>query len=151
MPWATIQLVTTSGLISWAIRRATFSQFSHVDYVLDAGTAHEQLLGAHWGGGVQIRQPNYEKFTTRRRLAVDVTDETKRLLENFLFQQVGKPYDTGAIANLLIQRQWRAEDKWFCSELIARAFEQAGAPLLNPHMEVWRISPRDLQLSPYLR
>ena len=150
MLWATIQLVTAPGVVSWLIRRATFSDYSHVDYVLDAGTSHERLLGAHIEDGVRIRQPNYEKFLTRRRFAVAVPQAAFKTLESFLISQVGKPYDKGAIVNLLVQRDWRASDKWFCSELIAAAFEHAGIPLLNPSVQVWRITPRDLTLSTLL-
>jgi uncharacterized protein YycO len=147
MPWATLQLVTTDGFISWAIRRATFSEFSHVDYCFPDG----RLLGAHIEDGVKIRPPDYEKFTKQQRYSVDLSQPQYEKLEAFLLAQVGKPYDKAAIVNMLVQRNWREHDKWFCSELIAAAFEHAGKPLLNPNVKVYRISPRDLTLSPYLR
>ena len=62
--------------------------------------------------------------------------------------QVGKPYDLTALFGLLMHRDWQEDDSWFCSELVAWAFAQGGAPLfradamhrVTPH-HLWMISP----------
>lgn len=63
--------------------------------------------------------------------------------------QVGKGYDYSAIAGIALDRNWRDLSRWFCSELVAMAFEQVGSPILStrPSASVWRITPRDLLLS----
>jgi hypothetical protein len=57
--------------------------------------------------------------------------------------QAGKPYDFSAICGIAFERDWHDSRRWFCSELIAAAFEVVGSPLLNPSANLWRITPRD--------
>jgi hypothetical protein len=145
---ATIKLrfVTEDDLISALIREKTWCDYSHVEFVLDDGTT----LGARSSGGVQIRPANYANFSKIQQFAVDCTVEQKFQIESFAQSQLGKAYDTGAIAGLMAHRDWRDPDKWFCSELVAAAFEQA-VPLLRIPDSVDRVTPRDLLLSVKLR
>jgi hypothetical protein len=94
---------------------------SHVDSV----TADGRLLGAQNIGGVQIRPPNYETFSRVERVNVTVTDKQEELYWNFLHKQIGKPYDTLAIAAFAFNRDWRSPDAWFCDELVAAGLEHA--------------------------
>ena len=64
-------------------------------------------------------------------------------------EQHGKPYDWAGVLGWGLRRQWQAPDSWFCFELVAASFDAAGAPLLRGS-DAWRITPRDLLLSPYL-
>lgn len=43
-----------------------------------------------------------------------------------------------------LRRRWQDNDAWFCSELVAWAFEAGGRSLFREH--AWRITPRDLYL-----
>lgn len=138
----TLQFATSKGFGSAAIRAFTWSQFSHVDFVLPDGT----LLGARSDGGVLIRQPNYESFTAVNRFYVDAPDSVL----SFAHQQIGKPYDWRGILNFGLHRNWRETDCWFCSELVEWCFEQAKSPLLSTATDVRRYTPRDLTLSPRL-
>jgi uncharacterized protein YycO len=63
--------------------------------------------------------------------------------------QIGKPYDFSAVSGIAFDRDWHDENRWFCSELIAVAFEKVGHPLLStrPSAVSWRVTPRDLLLS----
>ena len=62
--------------------------------------------------------------------------------------QVGKPYDLTALFGLLMHRDWQEDDRWFCSELVAWAFDQGGSPLFRPEA-MHRITPQHLwMLSP---
>jgi hypothetical protein len=45
---------------------------------------------------------------------------------DFLYAQVGKRYDRLAILAFIVERDWREEDTWICSELATRALEVAG-------------------------
>lgn len=138
----TIQFSTSRGLASAAIRTFTWSQYSHVDFVLPDG----RLLGARMNGGVQIRPKDYEKFTAVKRYQVDAPESVL----DFAYSQIGKPYDWRGILNFGLHRDWRESDCWFCSELVLWCFDQAGHPLLNPAVDVRRLTPRDNTLSPLL-
>lgn len=142
----TIRFVTEDDLVSALIRQHTWCEYSHVEFVLDDGTT----LGAHFSGGVRIRPINYANFTKVAEFVVTMTVEQKFAIMSFANAQVGKAYDCGAIAGVLLHRDWRDTDKWFCSELVAAAFEQA-VPLLNVNESVNRIVPRDLLLSLLLK
>lgn len=141
-----LRFVTEDDLVSAMIRRHTWCDYSHVEFVLDDGTT----LGARFNGGVAIRPADYAKFTKMIEFVVPVTVEQKFQILSFAQAQIGKEYDCEAIAGLVFHRDWRNDDKWFCSELVAAAFEQA-APLLNVRESVNRIAPRDLLLSLRLR
>lgn len=113
----------TSRLIAWF----SAGQYSHVDCVLDDGS----LLGARndsAGGeppGVRIRPANYNPFAVRDVMAIPCADAQKADFIGFLKDQVGKPYDRLAIAAFLVNRNWREDDSWICSELQSRAGEIA--------------------------
>jgi hypothetical protein len=94
----TLQFVTCSDPDSWAIRTFQRGGCSHVGSVMDDG----RLLGARLDGGVQIRPPNYEKFSRVERVVISVPYYKERAYWDFLKAQVGKPYDKLAIAALLL-------------------------------------------------
>lgn len=115
---------------------------SHVDAVLDSG----ELLGAHLDGGVAIRAPNYETWARVKRLALPATETQAQDFYGFMRSQIGKPYDSWAIAGLVIGRDWRSPDSWYCSEATARGLEVSKwfpAPLSDG---VEFITPRDQEL-----
>ena len=97
--------------------------------------------------GVQFRPPDYTKFTRIIRATVDLPPANEIAYSEALTSQFGKPYNTGGILNFFRQRDWRDTSSWFCSELVAWAFEQANWPLLDPALQVYRVTPRDLLLS----
>lgn len=116
---------------------AAVSDWSHVDIVLPNG----KLVGAI-PAGVKERDNNLKQYI---RFKVDAPNE----IENLIISQIGKKYDWNGVLGLWIKRNWQDTDNWFCSELVAWAFKEAGKPLLRTeHLE--RITPRDLLLSPYL-
>lgn len=123
-----LQFVCEAALSSQAIAWFSSGHFSHVDCLLDDG----KLLGARddvVGGrpaGVQIRPSAYVKWVRQVVMAVPCTAEQKRTYHRFLFDQVGKPYDSLAIWAFLLNRDWRACDSWICSELQSAAGEKAG-------------------------
>ena len=135
----TLQFSTKRLPFAWLIRKATWARFSHVDFVLPDG----RLLGARGFGGVTIREPGEYSRCQRFRVAAPVS------VLDIAASQIGKPYDWGAIAGFATRRNWQDPQRWFCSELIAWAFQEAGFPLLRT-MDSHKISPRDLLLSPYL-
>jgi hypothetical protein len=137
----TLQFVTTNALLSRAIGLFERAWVSHVDSVMADG----RLLGAQNVGGVQIRPPNYEKFSWVERVTIPVTLAQEKAYWEFLQKQIGKPYDTLAIVGFVFNRDWRSPDAWFCDELVAAGLEHADVVhKLAP--EVNRLDVRDLYL-----
>jgi uncharacterized protein YycO len=130
-----------SALIRWNTR----CRYSHTGFYDEA---RDTYLSAQFRGGVRFRTENgqgvsRERTTDRTLLYAPKIDQAYEWAQT----QVGKKYDHTAIFGLAFDRDWRAKDSWFCSELVAEAFEQVGAPLLNPDVDVWRVTPRDILLS----
>jgi hypothetical protein len=120
-----------SRLIQWF----SAGEFSHVDAVLPDG----MLLGARSNvvkgikAGVQVRPQEYLEFSKQAILAVPATETQERAFYNFLYMEIGKPYDHTAILAFLFNRGWRDTDSWYCSELVAAAGE---AGFLFPRLVV---------------
>jgi len=138
-----IQLEFSTSLTwqSLVIRKCCHSPFSHVDLVHERG-----LLGASDPGGVALRPFNYQKFGIRRRATI-ATPLASRIME-LVLSQVGKPFDGEALIAFMedTPRDWRTPDKWFCSELIVWAFEEAGFFCYKLVVPKNRVSPADLLL-----
>jgi hypothetical protein len=159
----TVIFSTEKDLVSGTIRAFTWSSVSHVDIRLPAGlkygngrvTENGDLVGARFAQdkglnkGVSVRPWNYHKTSKEIWTVSDTTPETDAKIYEAALSQVGKPYDLSGIANFALHRDWREEDSFFCSELVAWAFEQAGAPLLNGNCN--RITPGMLLMSPLLK
>ena len=96
-------------------------------------------------GGVQIRPPNYEKFSRAERVVISVPYYKERAYWDFLKAQVGKPYDMKAIVAFAVNRDWRSADAWFCDELVAAGLEHAEV-VRNLASCVNRLDVRDLYL-----
>ena len=128
MPSIDLQFSRGSDLSSAAIEFYDHGAWSHVDAILPDGS----LLGARIdiiGGlaaGVQIRPPNYTKFEATQKVSIPCTDEIHKAHIGFLLDQVGKPYDSTAIVAFVLDRNWREDDSWFCSELQAASGEKSG-------------------------
>lgn len=141
MATLTIRFVTSDDIISALIRDKTWSQYSHVEFILDDGTT----LGAHADGGVKIRPLDYAVFMATKIIKISVTDDQEASVMAFAHAQVGKAYDMGAIAGIVAHRDWRSPDKWFCSELVAAALEQGN--VFHPIADnIDRVVPRDVLL-----
>jgi hypothetical protein len=57
---------------------------------------------------------------------LDVTPTQELVYWHWSDQQLGKPYDRRGILGLALgQRDWHADDQWFCSEAVAAGGEQA--------------------------
>ena len=119
------------GLIPWFTQGAV----GHVDVVLPPnhpragdllGAQHEAGLGGA-PAGVQIRPADYGRscrMYNRYRVTLAVPDEDADRAYKFLYAQIGKPYDTLAIAAFIFGRNWREDDAWFCDELAMAFVEQ---------------------------
>jgi uncharacterized protein YycO len=138
-----VQIVTEKwNPVSAAIRFSTRSWASHAEFV---DTDRQITLGARSMGGVKLRPCEKDHYSRREQFTAS------GMTEAYLWArtQIGKPYDFSAITGIALDRDMHDESKWFCSELVAVAFETIGHPLLStrPSASVWRITPRDLLLS----
>ena len=139
-----LRFVTGSDLVSKIIHIGERDGWpTHVEAVMPDG----RLLGAHARGGVMIRQKGYDRDWVKKERIIDIPVPPKvdERFHNFLYEQIGAPYDWGAVFGLWLGRNWRDPKRWFCSELIARAEEVSGyfMPLASV---VYHVSPRDLLL-----
>jgi hypothetical protein len=110
----TLQFVTSRDPELWGHPHVLRGWCSHVDSVMDDG----RLLGARSDGGVQIRPPNYEKFSGVEPVVLAAPYYKERAYSGFLKAQIGKPYDKPAIVAFAFNRDWRSPDAWFCDELV---------------------------------
>ncbi len=133
------------GLTGRVVQAATWSWASHVDFELEDG----RLLGAVPGRGVCIRDPRDDAPSRVERYQVAVDEGTANAALTRAKWVIGRPYDWAGVVGWGLHRQWHDDDAWFCSELVAWSFLMEGAPLLRA-TDAWRITPRDLLLSPYL-
>lgn len=133
------RVVGGKGIVSAIIKHTTRSWASHAEFIdTDAGTA----LGAY-SYGVGIEPIDYESFDVEKRFTAANINQAYAWAKT----QLDKKYDYEAIFGIFLDRDWRDASHWFCSELVAAAFEAAQSPILNPNSQAWRITPRDLLLS----
>jgi hypothetical protein len=146
-PLFRIRFMTAPGFVSWAIRRATFSEFSHVEIETDRGT----FIGAHSSGGVQERPGDYSKPSFERRYAIPVTPEQHGLIMAFAEGKIGTAYNFEDIAGLLIHDNMTSPDRLICSQFVFQAALAGGIQLLNVLPGYSNlVTPETLHLSPLL-
>jgi hypothetical protein len=144
----TLQFVEDSTIVDPVIKWYSHGWATHVDTVIyDQDDNQEKLLGARMKGGVSIRPLNYNKFKRIERVTLPVTQRQYDAYHDFLFAQIGKPYDDTAILGFAFGRDWRADGHWMCSEMESSALEHCKFfpfPLAQPAN---RITPTDLLLA----
>lgn len=148
-----LQFSGSSQFGSRIIQYGTWSWAGHVDFVLPDGS----LLGSvatspTWCGkkgkpGVCYHDMKpLKEYSRVERYTVDASDAVLEYAKS----QLGKPYDWIGVLNFVVQdSDWMDEDKWFCSELVAWAFEMAGDPLIRGVSN--RITPAALLYSTKLQ
>ena len=131
-------------MTGWVIRAWTWAEYAHVGFTLADG----RVLDATPQLGVAVHTPLHMPRLAEFR--VDAPPEVLRAAVAYAGSQLGKPYDWRAVLGIGLHQDWRCEDRWFCADLVAAAFERAGYPLLHAD-HLGRVTPRDLLLSPFLR
>lgn len=126
-----------------AIRAVTWSDWSHVA-IIDG----DEVIEATFPQGVRVA-PLADVLAKHSKYAiVDFDCASEAAIIAAARGQLGKPYDWTALAGMLVHRDWQENDSWFCSELVAFAFDAAGHPLFRPDANA-RITPQHLwMLSP---
>ncbi|WP_115954009.1 YiiX/YebB-like N1pC/P60 family cysteine hydrolase [Cupriavidus plantarum] len=120
---------TTHWPLSAVIRAFTWSRWSHVA-VIDGDTVIE-AVAVH---GVR-RAPLKEAIERASDFAlVDLPARSPEAVIEAAASQLGKPYDYSALVGLALHREWQDDGAWFCSELVAWAFDAAAQPLIRPEL-----------------
>lgn len=140
-----IRLIRDNTLFSRLICWYTQSKWSHVEFVTDTG-----YLGVLPTGGVKIRTFDYAKVTAEEFREIEVEDGLASTFWKWAHSQIGKPYDWTAIFGLVLHRNWRSQNHWFCSELVTRGYEIAGVKILSTD-HINYITPRDVGLTTVLK
>jgi len=127
--------------VSAAIRLRTECSWSHVGFMRLADSWTFSAMED--GHGVAWRAPDvHAKILKLSAPNVDAA------LAEALSQQ-GKPYDAVDITGIALGFNWAVANHFICSTLVVWAFQQAGAPLLNPtFIPLDHVTPRDILLSP---
>lgn len=107
----------------------------------------DKIIEAAASGGVRVRPLAELVAESSRHQFVDIPARDPASVIAAARAQIGKGYDWLGVAGIGFRRRWQDADRWFCSELIAWAFEAAGSPLFRG--QHWRITPRDLFLPIY--
>lgn len=147
-----LQFVLGRGISSRAIAWFSAGHFSHVDTVLPDGRllgsrsdTIKEPDGSETPPGVEVRQAGYAAKDWVQRVVMELTvaDGNKaRSYYNYLFDELGKPYDKTAIWGFAAGRDWRSADSWYCSELAMAMLEKAGiVPLVySPSNKITPVS-----------
>lgn len=141
---STVRLLfsTTHWPLSAVIRVATWSWWSHVALV--DGDSVIEAVAVH---GVR-RGPLGNSMTRAADFAlVDLPCRDPAAVLAAAASQIEKPYDYTALIGLALRRDWQQDDAWFCSELVAWAFDAAGQPLVRPEFRR-RVYPQHLWMLP---
>lgn len=134
---------TTSLPLSLLIRARAGGPFSHVALV-----DGDQVIEAVAGHGVRAA-PLATAITRASRAALmRIPSHNADQVLAVARSQIGKGYDWSGIAGLGINRDWQEADAWFCSELVAWAFDSAGQPLIRRD-SVHTVTPQNLWVLPH--
>lgn len=139
----------SSRLIEWRS-----DGWSHSASVLSDGTILDsrsdvvEYRGQCYPTGVQRRPRGYLEATEPKYIVIDIpcTMAQLRRRDEWLISQEGKPYDFVGIRDFVtgsfVDRNWREESAWFCTELMVASWEYAGIcpPLATP---VYKLEPGD--------
>jgi len=124
--------------LSWAIRACSWSTWSHVA-LIDGDSVIEAVALK----GV-VRTPLAKRQAEDPRWAISqLPCRDPAVVIAAAVLEIGKPYDYTAVLGLGLHRVWKDADSWFCSELVAYAFDRAGSPLFRAD-SLRRVTPQDL-------
>lgn len=139
------------GLSAAIVQWGTWSPFAHVGFKLPDGS----VLDATPDYGVLQHRVSDDDSTEYWEPLYPQHDVEKAVA--WAMTQRGREYDWSGVLGFTwrfgkpSKRDWRSQKAWFCSELVAEAFNVAKIPLLHDNGCFNRITPRDLLLSTMLR
>jgi uncharacterized protein YycO len=124
--------------LSWLIRAGSWSHWSHV--ALIDGDSVIEAIAIH---GV-VRTPLAARQAQDPRWSISpLPCANPAAVIAAASSQIGKPYDYTGVLGVGLHRNWQEDDSWFCSELVAWAFDAGGSALFRPNVS-HRVTPQDL-------
>lgn len=121
------------------LRAALWSAWSHCA-LIDG----DEIIEAAAGSGVRARPLAELIAESSEWEIIEIPVRNPAAVIAAARSQIGKPYDWRGVIGIGFRRRWQDEDAWFCSELVAYAFEAAGDLLFRAKR--WRIRPPDLYI-----
>jgi uncharacterized protein YycO len=137
-----ILLFRGRGAISAAIRWQTRSEYSHAAFLLPCG----RILESWQGSGVRIKWMRDWEGVDSFGVHGMTPEQWERAIL-FARAQIGKRYDYRGVCRFLSRRKAPADDRWFCSELVAHSLSAAGVHLYRD-VPASEISPGMIARSP---
>ena len=138
-----MKLILCTNRAGWLLRFVMWSRWSHSAILDEAtGMVYDSTL---LGGGVCVGPMGEFMQHYRRHELRDIDVRVGRLEESraWLRAQVGKPYDWTAALGLGLHRNWQKDAAWFCSELVAWAYDRIERPLFRAD-SMHRVTPQHL-------
>ncbi|QIB08982.1 hypothetical protein GZ982_29990 (plasmid) [Pseudomonas fluorescens] len=128
---------------SLLIRCVTWSAFSHVEIVVG-----DKVIGANMFGGVTLAPLKARLEQSSYAALVHMPCPDACAVQSAAMSQIGAGYDyLGLLGILFRSDRWESKRRFFCSEFVAWAFNQAKAPLLRAEIGA-RITPQHLWMLP---
>lgn len=136
---------------SWVIRKGTFGEYSHVEWLHDIN-AMTGFGAFHKNGGVNYTGPHLHNTGTPYVVwEIECLQRQYDKFAEFSLAQKGKSYDWKGILGFPTFKDRNSADKWFCSELLTAACQLAGIRLFNwTETQPGVTSPNRFVLSPLL-
>ena len=137
-------LFTRRSLIgSLLIRGVTWSAFSHVEIVVG-----DQVIGANMFGGVTLTPLKERLAKSSYAALVNMPCPDAQKVKDTALSKLGAGYDyVGLLGIVLHSKRLQSQGRFFCSEFVSWAFNEAGAPLLRNELGS-RITPQHLWMLP---
>lgn len=130
------------------LRAFLWSNWTHCG-IIDSSDEGDFVIEASPSKGVQrIPLEDYTDKSSEFIILLIPVKNSQRVID-CAKTQIGKPYDWLGVIGIGFRRHWQNTGRWFCSELIAWAFEEAGEPLFI--FKTWRITPRDVAIPNWRR
>lgn len=121
-------------------------EYTHV-LVLDGNDVYEAKFDFKKSG---VQSYDVSELTESVRWFEVAEDVDRAAFRTFLKNQVGKKYDWLGAFGLPFRVKTENKKRWFCSELVFKAFAFAGVDLLE-NTKAWEVGPRLLLRSPLLK
>ena len=139
-----ILLFRGRGIISKMIQWQCRSEYSHAAILMPDG----RIVESWQGDGVRCKRMKSWDGVTAFSVPMATDDDWAAVIE-FAKSKVGERYDYKSVLQFVSRRKADDNNRWFCSELVFAAFQNAGIDLLA-RVSAANVSPGDLCLSPYL-
>lgn len=126
-------LFTRSNKIgSVAIRAFEGGQASHCGAVMP----DRRVIDTSWPHGVRLR--SMDEFLDGREIVDDLSLmlPNEAAAEEFLYTQIGKPYDLTFLISFLLWRNLNDPSRWACSELLLAGALAGGLSMADKHNRV---------------